>query len=62
MGDVVDGEVGGLEQALGVTHALLDQPGAGREAGLGAEAAGEGAQRHAGLFGEVGHVEWVVEA
>jgi hypothetical protein len=49
LGDLVDGEVRRLEQVLGVAHPLLDQPGARRLAGLLAEAAGEGAQAHAGV-------------
>ena len=52
-GDGLDGEVGLLEQAAGGRDALGEQPGQGRGAGLGAEAAGEGARRVAGVAGHV---------
>ena len=59
--DVVDGEVGGLEQPLGLQHALGDEPLQGRAAGQGPEPAVEGAAAHVGAGGEHFDVELLVE-
>ena len=48
-------EVGALQQRAGVVQALREQPLAGRGAGLGREAAGEGALRHGRPLGEHAH-------
>ncbi|MGX1494159.1 hypothetical protein RKD41_006418 [Streptomyces tendae] len=52
----------GLQEVAGARHPLLDQPAAGTEAHLVAEAAGEGAPAHPGVPGEVGQGERLVQA
>ncbi len=41
--DLVDGQIGGLQQVLGVRQALVEQPAVRGGAGSRSEAAGEGA-------------------
>ncbi|GGI97388.1 hypothetical protein GCM10010121_004570 [Streptomyces brasiliensis] len=61
-GDVLHGQVAGLQEVPGPGDALLDDPAAGAETGLVAEAAGEGAPAHPGVFGEAGEGERFAEA
>ena len=56
-GDLVDRQVGLLEQAAGLEHPLGEQPLQRRGPGLLAEAAGEGARADRGVAGHRGDVE-----
>jgi hypothetical protein len=60
-GDVVDRQVGGLQQALGLQDPLRDQPLEGGAAGEGAEPAVEGPPAHVGAGGQDLDVELLVQ-
>ncbi|BBC34154.1 hypothetical protein SGFS_054480 [Streptomyces graminofaciens] len=62
VGDLVHGEVGGLQEVTGTFDALPGEPLAGADAGLLAEAAGEGAHRHGLLLGHVAELDRFVQA
>ncbi|GHH03112.1 hypothetical protein Srubr_69520 [Streptomyces rubradiris] len=60
-GHLVHRQLGGLQQLPGPLHALLGEPLAGADAGLLAEAPGEGAHRHRLLCGHVPQLDRLVQ-
>ncbi len=62
VGDLVDRRVGGLERGAGGVDALGEQPAQDRDAGLGAEAAGERALGDVGVGGEGADRQRLVQA
>ncbi|GAA2482399.1 hypothetical protein GCM10010276_19490 [Streptomyces longisporus] len=62
LGHLVDRQVGRLQEVSGALHALLGEPLAWADAGLFAEAAGEGADRHGLLRGHVPELDRLVQA
>jgi hypothetical protein len=60
-GDLVDGQVGGLQQMPGAFHALLGEPLAGADADLLAETAREGPYGHGLLVRHVAQLDRLVE-
>ncbi|GGR91322.1 hypothetical protein GCM10010269_33100 [Streptomyces humidus] len=61
-GDLVDGQVAGLQQVPGPFDALLGEPLTRADPGLFAEAAGERAHRHGFLSGHVAQLDRLVQA
>src|SRR3954468_9554838 len=59
--DLVDRQIGRLEQVPGVVDALLDQPGSGRAAGLLPKAPVERAAAHPGLGRQAADVQRAIE-
>ncbi len=62
LGDLVDARVAALERGAGGIHALGEQPAQDGQAGLGGEAAREGALRDVGVGGEAAHRQRLVQA